>query len=84
MSAASPVVDCTGRYASSCPSTNRRPTRLRPEAGVETPQQQGAIATDDQREMAALQDRRDRVSNTGDERTEAVRIDDVRPRVARR
>ena len=50
----------------------------------ETPQQQGAIATDDQREMAVLQERRDRISNTGDERTEAVRIDDVRPRVARR
>ena len=50
----------------------------------QTPQEQGAIATDDQREMAVLQERRDRVSNAGDERAEALRIDDVGPRVARR
>ena len=52
--------------------------------GGETPQQQGAIATDDQREMPVLQDRRDRISNTDDERSQAVRIDDVGPRVAHR
>jgi len=31
-----------------------------------------------------VQDRGDRISNTGDERIEAVRIDDVGPRLARR
>ena len=31
-----------------------------------------------------IEDRRDRISNAGDERIEAVRIDDVGPRVTRR
>ena len=52
--------------------------------GGEAPQQQGAIATDDQREVPVIEDRRDRISNAGDERIEAVRIDDVGPRVTRR
>ena len=49
--------------------------------GREAPEQQRAIATDDQREVLVLEDRRDRFSNTGDEGTEAIRIDDVGPRI---
>jgi hypothetical protein len=36
--------------------------------GGETPEQQGAVATDDQPETPVVQDRRDRISNMGDER----------------
>jgi hypothetical protein len=56
--------------------TDSVPSRGRREA----PEQQGAIAADDQREVPVMEDRRDRISNTGDERIEAVRIDDVGPR----
>lgn len=50
----------------------------------EAPEEQGAIAPDDQREVPVMEDRRDRFSNTGDERIEAVRIDDVGSRITRR
>jgi hypothetical protein len=46
-------------------------------------QQQGAVTANDQREMAGVQDRRDRISNTGNQRAEAIRIDDVGPGVTR-
>ena len=57
--------------------TDSLPSRGRGEA----PEHQGAIAADDQREVPVIEDRRDRISNTGDERIEAARIDDVGPRI---
>jgi hypothetical protein len=50
----------------------------------EAPEQQRAIAPDDQREVPVIEDRRDRISNTGDERIQTVRIDDVGSRITRR
>jgi hypothetical protein len=50
----------------------------------EAPEQQGAIAADDHREVPVVEDRRDRVTNTGDERIDAARIDDMGPRCTRR